>query len=132
MIGNQKKNKSFRTTLEYVLEKEKASLLDTNMGGTKPRQQALEFGAARRLRPNLQRACGHIVLSIPHRNTDHYKGEYHENLDDDQYVTIAHGWLKEMKFLEEGLNQSQYVIARHHDTSHEHIHIIASRIRMDG
>lgn len=132
MIVNQKKNASFRSTLEYVLGKEKSTLIDTNMGGETPRQLAAEFAAARRHRPNLKRACGHIIISIPHRSTDHLKGEYHEHLDDEEYVAIAHRWLKGMEFLGEGLSCSQYLIARHHDTLHEHIHIIASRIRMDG
>jgi hypothetical protein len=132
LIVNQKKNASFRTTLEYVLGKEKSTIIDTNMGGETPRQLAAEFAAARRLRPNLKRACGHIIISIPHRDADHSRGEYHEHLDSDQYVELAHRWLKEMEFLGEELSCSQYLIARHHDTLHEHIHIIASRIRMDG
>ena len=132
MIVNQKKNASFRSTLEYVLGKEEATLIDTNMGGETPRQLAAEFAAARRHRPNLKRACGHIIISIPHRSADHLKGEYHEHLDDSEYVALAQRWLKGMKFLGEGLSCSQYLIARHHDTLHEHIHIIASRIRMDG
>lgn len=132
MIVNQKKNASFRSTLEYVLGKEKSTLIDTNMGGETPRQLAAEFAAARRHRSNLKRACGHIIISIPYRNADHLKGEYHEHLDDEQYVAIARHWLKGMEFLGEGLSCSQYLIARHHDTLHEHIHIIASRIRMDG
>jgi hypothetical protein len=132
LIVNQKKNASFRSTLEYVLGKEKSTLIDTNMGGETPRQLAAEFAAARRHRPNLKRACGHIIISIPHRNADHLKGEYHEHLEDEQYAALAHRWLKGMEFLGEGLSCSQYLIARHHDTLHEHIHIIASRIRMDG
>jgi hypothetical protein len=132
LIVNQKKNASFRTTLEYVLGKEKSTLIDTNMGGETPRQLAAEFAAARRHRPNLKRACGHIIISIPHREADHSRGEYHEHLDSDQYVELAHRWLKGMEFLGEELSCSQYLIARHHDTKHEHIHIIASRIRMDG
>jgi hypothetical protein len=132
LIVNQKKNASFRSTLEYVLGKEKSTLIDTNMGGETPRQLAAEFAAARRHRPNLKRACGHIIISIPHRSTDHLKGEYHEHLDSEEYVAIARRWLKGMEFLGEGLSCSQYLIARHHDTLHEHIHIIASRIRMDG
>ena len=115
-----------------MLGKEKATIIDSNMGGTTPRQLAKEFGAARRMRPNLERACAHVILSIPHRDASHEKGEYHEHLDDEQYAEIAQHWLKEMKFLGEGLNKSQYVIARHHDTDHEHIHIIANRIRMDS
>jgi len=132
LIVNQKKNASFRTTLEYVLGKEKSTVIDTNMGGETPRILAAEFAAARRLRPNLKRACGHIIISIPHRDADHSRGEYHEHLDSDQYVELAHRWLKGMEFLGEELSCSQYLIARHHDTRHEHIHIIASRIRMDG
>ncbi|AFZ28510.1 relaxase/mobilization nuclease (plasmid) [Cylindrospermum stagnale PCC 7417] len=132
MIGKQFKNQSFRSTLDYVLGKDKATMIDSNMGGTTPRQLAKEFGAARRLRPNLQRACAHVILSIPHRDASHEKGMYHEHLEDEQYTEIAQHWLKAMKFLGEELNQSQYVVARHHDTNHEHIHIIASRIRMDG
>jgi len=132
LIGKQFKNQSFRSTLDYVLGKEKATIIDSNMGGTTPRQLAKEFGAARRLRPNLERACAHVILSIPHRDASHEKGEYHEHLDDEQYAEIAQHWLKEMKFLGEGLYKSQYVIARHHDTDHEHIHIIASRIRIDS
>ena len=132
MIVNQKKNASFRSTLEYVLGKEKSTIIDTNMGGETPRQLAAEFAAARRLRPKLKRACGHIIISIPHRSADHSRGEYHEHLEDEQYAAIAHRWLKGMEFLGEGLSCSQYLIARHHDTMHEHIHIIASRIRMDG
>lgn len=132
MIANQKKNASFRSTLEYVLGKEEAALIDTNMGGRTPRQLAAEFAAARRQRPKLKRACAHVVLSIPHRDADHSKGEYHEHLDDEQYVALAHCWLKHMEFRGEGLHDSQYVIARHQNTKHEHIHIVASRIRMDG
>jgi Relaxase/Mobilisation nuclease domain len=37
-----------------------------------------------------------------------------------------------MGFLSDESASSQYVIARHHDTKHEHIHIVVSRIRMDG
>ncbi|WP_339327957.1 relaxase/mobilization nuclease domain-containing protein [Anabaena lutea] len=132
LIGKQFKNQSFRSTLEYVLGKEKATMIDSNMGGTTPVQLTREFGAARRFRPNLQRACAHVILSIPHRDVSHDKGEYHEHLEDEQYTEIAQHWLKSMKFLGEELNQSQYIVARHHDTNHEHIHIIASRIRMNG
>lgn len=132
MIANQLKNRSFRSTLDYVLEKEEAEIIDSNMGGYNSRQLAKEFSAARRMRPKFQRACGHIILSIPHRDASHPQGEYHEHLDDEKYTEIAQRWLKGMEFLGDGLHKSQYVIARHQDTDHEHIHIIASRIRMDG
>jgi Relaxase/Mobilisation nuclease domain len=126
MIANQLKNRSFRSTLEYVLGKEKATIIDGNMAGTTPRQLAKEFAKARRFRPKLQRACGHIVIAIPHRD------DYHESLDDERFREIAQQWLKDMGFLSDDSASSQYVIARHRDTNHEHIHIVVSRIRMDG
>jgi Relaxase/Mobilisation nuclease domain len=126
MIANQLKNRSFRSTLEYVLGKEKATIIDGNMGGTTPRQLAKEFAAARKFRPNLIRACSHIILAIPHRD------DYHETLDDERFALFAKQWLQAMGYLDEGIGKSQYIIARHRDTDHEHIHIVASRIRMDG
>ncbi|WP_366519929.1 relaxase/mobilization nuclease domain-containing protein [Halodesulfovibrio sp.] len=31
-----------------------------------------------------------------------------------------------------GFSNSQYVVVRHNDTEHDHIHIIANRVSMDG
>ncbi|WP_446421809.1 relaxase/mobilization nuclease domain-containing protein [Coleofasciculus sp.] len=110
-----------------MLRKEKGELLESNMGGSNVEQLSREFGAIRSLRPGLKKACAHTILSIPHRDNEHKKGAYHEHLDNDQYGEVAHRWLEEMGYFD-----SQYVIARHHDTDHEHIHIIANRIKLDG
>ena len=36
-------------------------------------------------------------------------------------------WLEEM-----GFDDNQYLMVRHNDTKHEHLHIVANRIRLDG
>lgn len=116
-----------------MLGKEKSFLIHTNMNGDTPRELAGEFAAIRRAKPQLQKACAHMILSVAHRDIDHPKGEFHEHLTDEQYALIGSRYLQEMEFVgEEELASSLFVIARHGDRSHEHIHIIASRIRMDG
>lgn len=121
MIGKIIKSENFRATLKYVLQKEKGELIGGNMGGRNVNELSDEFLLIRGLRPNLKKACSHIILSIPHRD------DYHEHLDDERFTEIAERWLEEM-----GYSGSQYAIARHHDTKHEHLHIIANRIRPDG
>jgi Relaxase/Mobilisation nuclease domain len=126
------KHGNFLPTLKYVLEKEGASIIGTNMNGSTPNELAREFSLAKRSNPQFKNACAHIILSIPHRSSEHLKGEYHEHLDDLQYTTVGKRFLEEMEYLGEGLHFSQYVIGRHTDREHEHIHIIASRIKMDA
>ncbi|PIL38968.1 relaxase/mobilization nuclease domain-containing protein [Massilia psychrophila] len=31
-----------------------------------------------------------------------------------------------------GLNDNQDLITRHHDTEHEHVHLLVNRVRFDG
>ncbi|MBW4605673.1 MAG: relaxase/mobilization nuclease domain-containing protein [Hassallia sp. WJT32-NPBG1] len=132
MIPKIFKHGNFLPTLKYVLEKEGASIIGTNMNSTTPNELAREFSLAKRSNPEFKNACAHIILSIPHRSSNHALGEYHEHLDDLQYGTVGKRFLEEMEYLGEGLHRSQYVIGRHTDREHEHIHIIASRIKMDA
>jgi len=117
MIAKAVKGKGFRGVLEYDLNKEKGRILDTNMGGETPRALAAEFGEIRKLRPKLKKAVLHVSLSAA-------PGEH---LTDKQWREIGQRYLNGM-----GLDHNQYVITRHTDTEHEHIHILANRIRFDG
>lgn len=117
MIAKTVKGKGFRGALEYDLTKEKGQLLDTNMAGKNPRQLAAEFGKIRKLKPNLGKAVLHVSLSAA----------LGEKLTDAQWRDIGHHYLKGM-----GLDNNQYVMTRHSDTEHEHIHIVANRIQLDG
>lgn len=42
-------------------------------------------------------------------------------------VEIAKKWMEQM-----GISNTQYIIARHHDTEHPHCHIVFNRIDNDG
>ena len=118
MIGKQIKGKSFRGVLEYLHSKPESRLIAGNMGGKTPRTLSAEFAVSRQLNPRLSKAVYHSSLSLPKI----------EHLDDNQWSAIAEDYLSGMEF-----NDSQYVVYRHSDKDHDHVHIVASRIRItDG
>ena len=118
MIGKQVKGTSFRGVLNYLHSKEEARLIGGNMVGQTPRTLAAEFRCARELNPKLKKAVYHASLSLPQS----------ERLDDASWRAIADDYVKGM-----GFAGSQYVVYRHADKDHDHIHIVASRIRFtDG
>ncbi|MEO1209733.1 MAG: relaxase/mobilization nuclease domain-containing protein [Cyanobacteria bacterium J06638_20] len=118
MIGKQVKGESFRGVLNYLHQKEKAQLIGGNMAGQTPRILAAEFGIARELNPRLNKAVYHASLSLPKK----------EQLDSNRWNVIAEDYVKGM-----GFEGSQYVVYRHGDRDHDHVHIVASRIRVtDG
>lgn len=117
MIAKLVKGKGFRGALEYDLREQKGHILDTNMGGDNPRELAREFGAVRALRPNLTKAVCHVSISLPPD----------EKLTDDQWKDVAGKYLEGM-----GFKESQYVVTKHTDTQHPHIHILANRVSMKG
>ena len=117
MIAKAVKGKGFRGALAYDLAPEKGELLDTNMAGETPRELAAEFGAIRALRPGLGKAVLHVSLTTAPG----------EQLSDDQWREIGQRYLEGM-----GFSEHQYVLTRHTDTEHDHIHLVANRIGYDG
>ena len=118
MIASQNKGRGFRGALNYLLQKERAEILEQNMAGRNERELAHEFGAVRKLHPDLERAVYHVSLSV----------RDHERLSDEQWRDVAHKYLRGM-----GFENNQYILLRHHDTpTHDHAHILANRIAMDG
>lgn len=118
MIGKQIKGKSFRGVLNYLHEKEGSRIIGGNMAGDTPRVMAAEFAVSRQLNPRLEKAVYHASLSLPHE----------EHLNDETWNYLCGEYLEGMEF-----TGSQYVVYRHSDKHHDHVHIVASRIRItDG
>ena len=117
MIAKQTKGRGFRGTLNYLLKKEGAEIVGGNMLGETPQELATEFAESRKLRPGVSRAVYHASLSLP----------IGEHLSNEKWAGIAGQYVERM-----GFEKSQYVAVRHTDTEHDHIHIVASRIGMDG
>lgn len=117
MVGKQVKGRRFCGVLNYVLNPEKGMLIGSNMDGLTARELAREFAESRKLNPDLKRPVYYVSLSLPPG----------ERLNDFQWNQIADRYLDAM-----GFKLSQFVVARHTDTDHDHVHIIASRIGLDA
>jgi Relaxase/Mobilisation nuclease domain len=118
MISKHIKGKCFRGVLDYLHEKKHSLIIGGNMAGDSPRILSAEFFLAKELNPKLKKIVSHSSLSLPKT----------ERLDNDTWNAIANDYLKGM-----GFSGCQYVVYRHGDRDHDHIHIVASRIRItDG
>ncbi|NIG52508.1 relaxase/mobilization nuclease domain-containing protein [Chitinophaga sp. Cy-1792] len=120
MTGDQVKGKGFRGALRYNLakvEKGVAEVLDTNFSSRQENTIMKEVAMIKALRPNLQKYFYHTSLNFPPN----------ENLSNEQMRVIAKEYLSEM-----GFNQHQFMVFRHRDADHPHIHILVNRIGFDG
>lgn len=120
MIAKQIKGIGFFGLVQYMSQKVNSGvgkLIDTNMLGVNPRELSKEFGIIRSLKPNLSKVVYHCALSI---HPD-------EKLSDVQFSQIGQTFLNRM-----GFSDSQYLIYRHADRDHPHIHLISNRIDMNG
>jgi hypothetical protein len=118
MIGKVKQGTGFKRLLHYLHDKEQAHLIGGNIAGVHPRELLTEFRAARSLNLKLSKILCHVSLSLP----------LQERMEDEQWGAIAADYLTAM-----GYEGCQYVVYRHHDQAHDHIHIVVSRIRLhDG
>lgn len=120
MIAKQIKGSDFYGLLAYnekKVEKDQGYILDTNITQDTTVNMTKEFNMVRQLRPRLGKAVYHVSLNLPHG----------DNLNDRKFTALAYDYLKGM-----GFDDNQYIIYRHTDTQHEHVHIIANRVRYSG
>jgi hypothetical protein len=118
MIGKQFKRHSFRQLLEYVSGKEEAEYMGGNMSGQTVAELTAEFRRSQELNPTVLQPAYHVALSLPHQ----------DHLDETDWQVLAADYLERM-----GYGESQYVLFRHADRDHDHVHLVASRIRLsDG
>lgn len=124
MIASQKIGKSFMGALNYNLKKlyhpdpkQRAELLETNFSSLDKEMIKREIKMVREQRPNLNRYVYHTSLNF-HKD---------DVLSNDKLLDIAHRYLQA-----NGFTNNQYIIFRHHDAEHPHIHLLANRITFDG
>ena len=129
MIVKQIKGKGFYGCLKYVMEKALANFLDGNVYAFDGiRRMASEFRFQCSKNHRVQRVVYHATLSVPSED----KGK----LNDSQWGDVGRRFLEKMKFSENfddwNAPKVPYIIVRHHDKDHDHIHIVAGRVRSDG
>ncbi|MDN3563150.1 relaxase/mobilization nuclease domain-containing protein, partial [Paeniroseomonas aquatica] len=120
MKSNVKRGGGFAGLLRYALDRGlKCEIVGGNMEGRNPSQLAREFGASRRQRREVKRPVLHATLSLP-------PGEH---LSPEAWNELAHAFMRKIDLDPE---KHQFVVIRHDDTHCEHVHIITSRIGLDG
>ena len=100
------------------LEKPSAPPTFSTFAGTTPRQISAEFAALRKLKPNLGKAVGHLILSPGPEDRTLSKEEWKQALD--------------LALAEHGASEAQHAAYLHFDTDHPHLHVFFSRITPTG
>lgn len=121
MIGKIMKGTSFSGCVCYVLNEEKARLLgESGVDGT-PEQMVEQFELQTLLNDKVKNTVGHISLSFSKKDGMKLR------TDDAFMLQIAKKYMEKM-----GINNTQYIIARHTDRDHPHCHIVFNRVDNDG
>jgi hypothetical protein len=105
--------------LELPDKNARAKLLESNFISIDPSDISREISMVRSLRQNLNRYVYHTSLNFPN--------EDQAQLSDDKLLTIALDYLNAY-----GFTNNQYMIFRHHDSDHPHLHLLVTRISFDG
>ena len=120
MIGKIKKGSGFKGCVNYVLGKEQAVLLHADGVLTESRSDIIRsFCMQTGMNPDLKKPVGHIALS--------YSPVDAPKLTDGKMVQLAQEYMREMK-----ITDTQYIIVRHQDREHPHVHIVFNRIDNNG
>lgn len=117
-----RRGKNFAGVVQYTLKpgahhKCDPVVIGGNMLDDTAHELIAEFDGTKQLRPDVQKPVWHNSLRLPDG----------ESLSNDQWVTIADDYMKRMGFSDTHLRC--YVL---HDDDGQHIHIIASRIDLNG
>lgn len=111
------KGSGFRGVVNYLLDKERGTIIGGNMAGTTQAALSAEFGAVRAIRPDIKKPVWHCSLSLPPG----------DNLSVEQWQEVAAAFLRKMDIC-----NNQYCIVQHRDKAHQHIHILLNRVTTDG
>ncbi len=118
MIGKAIIGKSFGGCVKYVMNKDTAELLDSQWVRTENAKLATaDFNAIRQQNTKLKKAVWHATLSFA----------YPDKVDNQLMLQIAKEFIDKL-----GLSSTQYLIVRHRDTDHQHLHIVANRVQPNG
>ncbi len=120
MIGKIVKGRSFKGCISYVIDAKDAKILasegvlETDKGSI-----INSFYMQSLLNPKLSKCVGHIPLA--------FSPDDKERLTDQFMERLAKEYMKAM-----GIENTQYLIVRHNNTSHPHLHIVFNRVDNDG
>lgn len=121
MIAKIVTGKTFGGAVRYLTEKSGyARMLDSDGIDTRSIKDIIgSFNFQRKARPEKTEVVGHISLSF-HKDDA-------PRLTDEFMTVLARGYMQRM-----GITDTQYLVVRHTDTQHPHLHILYNRVKYDA
>ena len=120
MMGKPITGRSFGGCIRYVVDRQEAKILAAE--GVRMQNASTlttDFNLQRKMRPELGKAVGHLVLS--------WSKEDLPKLNDEIMAERAKEYMEKM-----GIRNTQYVVVRHSDREHPHLHVIYNRVDNNG
>ncbi len=120
MTANLIKGKGFRGALRYNLgkvAKNAAEVLDSTFARSTEQGIMKEVQMIRSMRPRLEKYFYHTSINFPPE----------ENISSDLMKRLGREYLEAS-----GFTQHQFIMFRHFDAAHPHLHILVNRIGYDG
>lgn len=121
-MGDLKKRASFAKVVDYVNNPRRARLLDSKdvrLDSNATIARSMQGQADDKPGRKLKTPVYHISLDFAHEDTP--------RLTDALMVEIAREYMRRM-----GIVNTQYIVSRHTDREHQHLHIVANRVDNDG
>lgn len=122
MMGDLKKRASFAKLVNYVNNLKKARLIDSKdvrLDNNATIAASMQGQADDKPGRKLKEPVYHISLDFAHEDTP--------KLTDGLMAEIAREYMKRMSIV-----NTQYIVCRHTDREHQHLHIVANRVDNDG
>ena len=119
MTGKITQGASFGGIVDYAMEKENSEVIDYDNVRTERLLATKDFELQASMNERVKKPVMHIALNF-HADD---KGK----LDNAKMRAIAREVITKMGFVD-----TQYIVVRHHDAAHPHMHIIANRVNNNG
>lgn len=111
---------SFTRATNYVFKDGRSEVIDSrDIIATDPLSAASCFNVQAMLRPEIKSPVGHICISFHPDDTS--------RLTNELMVEICKSYMAGM-----GIKDTQYLLVRHYDTDHPHMHLVYNRIDDNG
>ncbi len=121
-MGDLKKRANFARVVNYVNNPKKARLIDSKdvrLDDNATIARSMQGQADDKPGRKLKNPVYHISLDFAHEDAP--------KLTDALMVEIAREYMQRM-----GITNTQYIVSRHTDREHQHLHIVANRVDNDG
>lgn len=121
MMAKITKGSVFAGAIKYIFDPEKQTELLAAEGVRLKNVESVarSFEAQRQLNTRVTRPVGHISLD--------FSAQDRQWLDNTTMVAIAREYMERM-----GIRDTQFIIGRHHDREHPHIHLLYNRVDNNG